>query len=203
MFKLALDRLPAGEELCSQSAISRLENLPDRRALLRLGRALVEQYCGSFRAVPKHRPRYRRHLRPRAWRPATAPIQRRLRLPADRCARCRGPFCHRTAAAQQAAARGGDPRLCAPPDRRPAQPLAKGRDPAARRQPLCLRFGHFHDAAQSWSRVERIIARVEAGLQGSDTRFIVTSLEGGRAKHLYQRLYCARGRAENHIKAWG
>jgi hypothetical protein len=53
MFKLALDRLPAGEELSSQSTISRLENLPDRRALLRLGRALVEQYCGSFRAVPK------------------------------------------------------------------------------------------------------------------------------------------------------
>src|SRR5438270_9125264 len=53
MFKLALDRLPAGEELCSQSTISRLENLPDRRALLRLGRALVEQYCGSFRVVPR------------------------------------------------------------------------------------------------------------------------------------------------------
>ena len=43
MFKLALDRLPSGEELCSQSTISRLENLPDLRALLRLGRALVEQ----------------------------------------------------------------------------------------------------------------------------------------------------------------
>jgi hypothetical protein len=27
-------------------------------------------------------------------------------------------------------------------------------------------------------------------------------LEGGRAKHLYERLYCARGQAENHIKAW-
>jgi hypothetical protein len=53
MFKLALDRLPAGEELCSQSTVSRLENLPDRRALLRLGRSLVEQYCSSFRAVPK------------------------------------------------------------------------------------------------------------------------------------------------------
>src|SRR5437868_9248055 len=25
---------------------------------------------------------------------------------------------------------------------------------------------------------------------------------GGRAKQLYQRLYCARGQAENHIKAW-
>ena len=50
--------------------------------------------------------------------------------------------------------------------------------------------------------LERIIARVEAGLEGTDTRFIVTSLEGGRAKHLYQQLYCARGQAENHIKSW-
>jgi len=53
MFKLALGRLPSDEELCSQSTISRLENLPDRRALLRLGRALIEQYCASFRRVPK------------------------------------------------------------------------------------------------------------------------------------------------------
>ena len=53
MFKLALDRLPSGEELCSQSTISRLENLPDLRALLRLGRAFVAQYCGSFRVVPR------------------------------------------------------------------------------------------------------------------------------------------------------
>src|ERR1700730_11977238 len=59
MFKLALDRLPADEELCSQSVlgldpgISRLENLPDTRALLRLGRALIEQYCASSRRVPK------------------------------------------------------------------------------------------------------------------------------------------------------
>jgi len=53
MFKLALDRLPSDEELCSQSTISRLENLPDTRALLRLGRALIEQYCASFRQMPK------------------------------------------------------------------------------------------------------------------------------------------------------
>src|SRR5712671_131501 len=64
------------------------------------------------------------------------------------------------------------------------------------------RFAQFHDAAGSWSRVERISARVEAGAEGTDTRFIVTNLEGGRAKPLYERLYCARGQAENHIKAW-
>jgi Transposase DDE domain group 1 len=53
MFKLALDRLPSDDELCSQSTISRLENLPDTRALLRLGRGLIDQYCASFRQVPK------------------------------------------------------------------------------------------------------------------------------------------------------
>src|SRR5438067_10582753 len=53
LFKLALDRSPSDAELCSQSTISRLENLPDMRALLRLGRALIEQYCASFRQVPK------------------------------------------------------------------------------------------------------------------------------------------------------
>ena len=41
-FKLALDRLPDGAGLCSQSTLSRLENLPDTRALLRRGRALVD-----------------------------------------------------------------------------------------------------------------------------------------------------------------
>ena len=35
MFKMALDLAPSDRELCSQSTISRLENLPDARALLR------------------------------------------------------------------------------------------------------------------------------------------------------------------------
>lgn len=35
-----------------------------------------------------------------------------------------------------------------------------------------------------------------------DTRFIVTSLTGGQAKHLYERGYSRRGEAENHIEAW-
>src|SRR5271157_4372929 len=52
MFKMALDRTPSDRELCSQSTISRLENLPDVRALLRMGRAMVDLYCASFRTVP-------------------------------------------------------------------------------------------------------------------------------------------------------
>jgi len=64
------------------------------------------------------------------------------------------------------------------------------------------RFKGFYDGAASWDRVERIIARVEAGPQGTDTRFIVTSLSGPSGRTVYQDIYCARGQAENHVKAW-
>src|ERR1700730_17039241 len=53
IFKMALDLSPSDRELCSQSTISRLENVPDTRALLRMGRAMVDLYCESFREVPK------------------------------------------------------------------------------------------------------------------------------------------------------
>jgi hypothetical protein len=64
------------------------------------------------------------------------------------------------------------------------------------------RYKEFHDGARSWSRVERIIARVEAGPQGTDTRFVATNLAGGTARRIYEDLYCRRGQAENHVKAW-
>src|SRR6266853_6073329 len=53
MFKMALDVTPSDRELCSQPTISRLENLPDARALLRMGRAMVDLYCESYSKVPK------------------------------------------------------------------------------------------------------------------------------------------------------
>src|SRR5436305_2063237 len=53
MFKLAMGRLPAGSPLCSQSTISRLENRPDKRALLRMGYGLIDLYCDSVRQVPR------------------------------------------------------------------------------------------------------------------------------------------------------
>jgi hypothetical protein len=53
LFKLTLERLAADRDLCSQSTISRLENLPGKRTLIRLGRALVDLYCASFRRVPR------------------------------------------------------------------------------------------------------------------------------------------------------
>jgi hypothetical protein len=64
------------------------------------------------------------------------------------------------------------------------------------------RYTQFYDGAASWSRVERIIARVEAGADGTDTRFIVTRLPTRNARVLYEEVYCRRGAAENHIKSW-
>lgn len=255
MFKLALDRLPAGEELCSQSTISRLENLPDRRALLRLGRALVGQYCGSFRAAPKRivldiddtfdRVHGGQQLRlfnayyddygfqPIVVFDAEGRFVTAVLRPGKRPSgvEIRG-FVRRLIGALrnhwpkvEILLRGDSHYAC--PEvfdwcrknrvdwifglaanaalRRHVAALEKSTTARFKATPgrgKVRRFAQFHDAAQSWSRVERIIARVEAGVEGTDTRFIVTSLEGGRAKHLYQRLYCARGQAENHIKAW-
>jgi len=53
VFELALERLPGERDLCSQSTISRLENLPDRRMLLKMARSMVGLYCASFAQVPK------------------------------------------------------------------------------------------------------------------------------------------------------
>ena len=61
------------------------------------------------------------------------------------------------------------------------------------------RFHQFNYAAGSWSREEKVIARVEATSMGTDARFVVTNLSG-RAKTLYEKAYCARGRMENLIK---
>jgi hypothetical protein len=78
----------------------------------------------------------------------------------------------------------------------------KTRFEAGAKTPKLRRYKEFYDGAASWSRVERIIARVETGPDGPDTRFIVTNLPGGRPKILYEDLYCRRGCMENHIKSW-
>ena len=255
MFKLALDRLPSGEELCSQSTISRLENLPDIRALLRLGRALIDQYCASFRQVPKRivldiddtfdRVHGDQQLRlfnayhddygfqpivvfdgegrfvTALLRPGKRPGGREIRAFLRRLVGAIRAFWPRVEILLRADSHYASPQVfdwcranrvdwvfgltpnaalrrhITAPERSTAE-----RFWAAPKRGKVRRFAQFYDAAQSWSRVERIIARVEAGPEGTDTRFIVTNLAGGRAKHLYQGLYCARGQAENHIKAW-
>jgi len=252
VFKLALDHLPGGDALCSQPTISRLENLPGTRSLLRMARAMVGLYCDSFRQVPRrivldvddtfdavHGEQQLRLFNAHydeygfqpivvfdgEGRPVTAML-RPAKRPSGREARA---FLRRLVRA----IRGHWPRVeiliradshyCAPEVldfcRAEGLDFMLGVAPTTtlRRHVEALesstaaqrigggklrRHKEFLDGAGSWSRVERIIARVEAGPDGTDTRFIVTNLSNGAARRLYERTYCKRGQAENHVKAW-
>ena len=77
---------------------------------------------------------------------------------------------------------------------------AKADDPGLPASFKLRRFKEFYDGAKSWKRVRRIVARVEAGSLGTDVRYIVTNLQRGQPRRLYEKLYCRRGQAENFIK---
>src|SRR5437762_5077584 len=52
-FKLACGRLPdSGRDLCSQPTVSRSENAPNLRDLIRLMGVMVDLYCASYTAPP-------------------------------------------------------------------------------------------------------------------------------------------------------
>jgi hypothetical protein len=255
VFKLALDGLPDGAALCSQPTISRLENLPDLRALLRMARAMVGLYCASFRQVPRrivldvddtfdavHGGQQLRlfnaYYDEYGFQPIVVfdgegrPVSAMLR-PARRPTGTEARAFLRRLVRE---IRGHWPRVeiliradshyCAPEVldfcraerldfvlgvattstlRRHTAVLEQ--NTASRRAAMpgtdkLRRYKEFWDGAGSWSRVERVIARVEAGPQGADTRFVVTNLAGGTPRRIYEDLYCARGQAENHVKAW-
>jgi hypothetical protein len=255
MFKMALDLAPSDRELCSQSTISRLENLPDARALLRMGRAMVDLYCESFHRVPKritldvddtfdavhggqqlrlfnaHYDEY--GFQPivvfdgggrfitAVLRPAKRPGGKEIKAFLRRLLRAIRAHWPKTQIMLR-----GDSHYCAPEVldfcrangldyilgvaptttlRRHIGDLeasVKARFEAAPRDGKIRRFKEFYDGAASWSRVERVVARVEAGAEGPDTRFVVTNLETRNARVLYEDVYCRRGQAENHIKSW-
>lgn len=52
----------------------------------------------------------------------------------------------------------------------------------------------------SWSQRRRVIAKAEWTGGEANPRFLVTSLEAGDARRLYEERYCARGEMENRIK---
>src|SRR3989454_815365 len=62
------------------------------------------------------------------------------------------------------------------------------------------RFHSTRYQAQTWSHPRRVVIKVEVSNQGVNTRFVVTDMEQARTKVLYQKIYCARGQAENEIK---
>ena len=55
---------------------------------------------------------------------------------------------------------------------------------------------------RTWSRRRRVVAKAEATQGEANPRFIVTSLprKACKARHLYEKVYCARGDMENRIK---
>lgn len=255
IFKMALDLSPSDRKLCSQSTISRLENLPDARSLLRMGRAMVDLYCESFRRVPKritfdiddtfdavhggqqlrlfnaHYDEYgfqpivvfdgEGRFVTAVLRPAKRPGGKEVRAFLRRLLRAIRANWPKTEILLRAdshycspevltwcRANGIDYVLGVAPTttlRRHIGDLeasTKARFDATPKNGKARCFKEFLDGAASWSRVERIIARVEAGADGTDTRFIVTNLDTRNARVLYEDVYCRRGQAENHIKSW-
>jgi len=255
MFKLAMGRLPTGQPLCSQSTISRLENLPDRRSLLRMAYGMIDFYCDSFRQVPRRivldiddhfdaahgeqelrvfNTYYDEHgfspmvvfdgdgrLVGAVLRAAKRPSGREIvSLLRRLIGRLRGNWPRIEILLR------GDSHYCTPEVLRFCRAnrvdwvLGVATTPTLRRhtteleQSVAQRFaasgGHdklrrckeFYDGAASWDRVERIIARVEAGPEGVDTRFITTNLVHGSLRTIYEKTYCRRGQMENHIKSF-
>jgi len=251
-FKIACGRAPeSGADLMSQPTLSRLENLADWRTLYRIGLAMIDLFCASYRSTPasiildiddtddpvhgqQELALFNAHnggycfqpilifeansgkpvaflIRP-GKRPSGAEAARVLRLVIKRI-RKHWP--------QVKILVRGDSHYCGEPVLRMLETkgcdyilgfainerLAKLSKPwrgqcEARRfewQARVRRFHQFNYAAGSWSMKRRVIARVEATAMGTDARFIVTNLSG-RAKHLYEKVYCARGSMENLIK---
>jgi len=71
---------------------------------------------------------------------------------------------------------------------------------AIKQYPVLRNYAETRYGAKSWKCQRRVAARIEASTLGMDIRYVVTSLTEGSPEHIYDTLYCARGRAENLIK---
>lgn len=261
-FKLACGRLPdTGKDLCSQPTISRWENAPTLKEIIRLTYVLPDIWCSSYRKPPKavmldiddtvdivHG-----HQRLAVWnahydercflpihvydtatgrpvvvilRPGKTPsgeeVRNLLRRLIGRIRR-HWPDTRITIRGDGHYAR---PEVMAWCDAngvdyifgltgnvvldRLVEPAADNvRVRRAEEQLAILRsFTETRYAAKSWDKERRVVARIEACAsheddmlrKGLDIRYVVTSLKGGKAQHIYETVYCARGQAENLIK---
>ena len=81
--------------------------------------------------------------------------------------------------------------------------MAEARAEAEKTGEPARRFRDFAwSTLESWSRMRRVIGKAEWTSGEPNPRFIVTSLSAAEAeaRHLYERIYCARGEMENRIK---
>ena len=81
--------------------------------------------------------------------------------------------------------------------------LAAAAEQSRQTEKPARRFRDFTwQTRKSWSRERRVVAKAEWTGGEANPRFVVTSLarEAHEARHLYEKLYCARGEMENRIK---
>src|SRR5246127_5754398 len=84
-----------------------------------------------------------------------------------------------------------------------ATELAVAQEQSQRTGQPARRFRDFTwQTRKSWSRERRVVAKAEWTGGEANPRFVVTSLarQEHEARHLYEKLYCARGEMENRIK---
>lgn len=250
--KIAVGRCPeTGADLMSQPTLSRLENLPDWRALARIGLGQIDLYCRSFARPPsrivldiddtddpvhgqQELALFNAHYDCTCFQPihvfdglSGKPVLSLLR-PGKR------PSGEEVAKVLRHVIRRirkhwprvdilvrGDSHYCSEPalavlellgcdyiigfaiNSKLLEIAAPWREQCDWRRskfkPTVRRFHQLPYRAREWSRPRKLVARVEATALGTDVRFIVTSLQG-RGKSLYEKVFCARGNAENLIK---
>jgi hypothetical protein len=250
--KIAIGRAPdSGCDLMSQPTLSRLENLPDWRALARIGLGQIDLYCRSFARPPaaivldiddtddpvhgqQELALFNAHYDCTCFQPihifdglSGKPVLSLLR-PGKRpsgeevakvlrhvVVRIRKHWPHVEILVR------GDSHYCSEPALALLERMccnyiigfainSKLLEIAApwraqcdlrrsKAKPTVRRFHQLPYKAREWSRSRKLVARIEATDMGTDARFIVTNLEG-RSKTLYEKVFCARGAAENLIK---
>jgi len=250
--KIAIGRAPdSGCDLMSQPTLSRLENLPDWRALARIGLGQIDLYCRSFARPPaaivldiddtddpvhgqQELALFNAHYDCTCFQPihifdglSGKPVLSLLR-PGKRpsgeevakvlrhvVVRIRKHWPHVEILVR------GDSHYCSEPalvllermrcnyiigfaiNSKLLEIAAPWRAQCdlrrSKAKPTVRRFHQLPYKAREWSRSRKLVARIEATDMGTDARFIVTNLEG-RGKTLYEKVFCARGAAENLIK---
>jgi hypothetical protein len=81
--------------------------------------------------------------------------------------------------------------------------LAQAREQSQATGKPARRFKDFTwSTRDSWNRPRRVVAKAEWTQAAANPRFVVTSLDRAEheARHLYEKVYCARGDMENRIK---
>jgi hypothetical protein len=254
-FKLACARLPdGGDDLCSQPTMSRWENAPTLREIIRLSHVMLDIYCASYDTPPAaitldiddtcdivhghqqlslfnafydERCFLPIHVydtatgRPVAFilRPGKTPsgvevrghlrrIIRRIRRhwPETRLTIRGDSHYGRHEAMEWCENNGVDYvfGLAGNEVLEAAVRVQSNRIIARRGQKkLSILRGHteIKYSAKSWNRERRTCVRIEdKETLGTDIRFVVTNITEGSAKHVYARVYCARGQMENLIK---